>query len=636
MRISARSRSAVCFGLAAGLLSMAACKSEGDDPEVATNGEQQRVAGAAGAAYTGQDLVQRQNNVGEWVLPAKNYAGTRYSELDEIDAGNVDNLQLAWSFSTGVLRGHEGQPLVVDNTMYLVTPFPNIVYALDLTKEGAPMKWMYKPEQDERAIGVACCDVVNRGLAYMDGKLFFNRLDAHTVALDANTGKEIWTVKQGEVNRGETMTMAPLVVRDKVITGISGGEFGVRGFVTANDINTGRQIWRAYSTGPDAEVRLAANFKAPYATAQGTDLGVSSWQGDEWRRGGGTTWGWFTYDPELDLIYYGTGNPGAWNPDQRPGDNKWSMTIFARKPDTGEAVWAYQKTPHDAWDYDGVNEHILADMEVGGQQRKVLVNFDRNGFAYTIDRTNGQVLVAEKFVPVNWAERIDLQTGRPVEIAAKRTRQGANTTGICPSAQGGKDQQPAAYSPKTKLFYVPTNHLCMDYEGVEANYVAGTPYVGATVKMYPAPAAQGQQPHRGEFKAWDASTGRQVWTIKENFPVWGGALATAGNVVFYGTMDGWFKAVDAKSGDVLWKTKLGSGIVGAPMTYTGADGKQYVAILSGIGGWSGLTVAGDLSLDDPTAALGAVNAYSDLGQATRQGGHLYVFALNAGRTQASN
>ncbi len=577
------------------------------------------------ARLCAEDLTQLQKDPNQWALAGKNYSLTRYSELTQITAANVKNLKPAWTFSTGVLRGHEGAPLVVGSTMYLVTPFPNIVYALDLTQPGAPIKWKYEPKQDPATIPIACCDVVNRGAAYADGKIFFNQLDAHTVALDAKTGKELWKVQQGDPKQGQTITMAPLVIKDKVITGISGGEFGVRGFVTANDINTGKQIWRAYSTGPDAEVLIGKDFSSPYPSHQGKDLGVSTWKGDEWKKGGGTTWGWYSYDPELNLLYHSTGNPGAWNADQRPGENKWSMTIFARNPDTGEAKWAYQMTPHDAWDYDGINESVLVDLTIDGKPYKALVHFDRNGFGYTIDRTNGKVLVAKPFGYVNWAKEINLQTGVPVENPDKRTKQGTNTKDICPAAMGAKDQQPVAYSPRTKLFYVPTNHLCMDYEGTEVNYMAGVPYVGAIVKMSPGPGG-----HRGEFIAWDATTGTKKWGIKEKWSAWGGALSTAGDVVFYGTMDGWFRAVDAKDGKELWKFKLGSGIIGAPMTYIGPDGKQYVAILSGIGGWSGLVVAGDLATDDPTAALGAVGAFGELGKDTNKGGMLYFFALEGG------
>ncbi len=558
--------------------------------------------------YANSELVRLQQDDKQWVMPAKNYANTRYSSLNEITATNIKNLRPAWTLSTGVLRGHEGAPLVLGSTMYIHTPFPNTVLALDLAREGAPIKWKYTPRQDPEVVPVACCDTVSRGLAYADGKLFLTQLDTHLVALDAVTGEELWKVKQGDHKNGQTITSAPLVIKDKVFTGISGGEFGVRGFVTANDINTGKQIWRMYSTGPEEEVGFPGS--------------VETWKGDEWKRGGGTTWGWYSYDPALDLLYYGTGNPGAWNPDQRPGDNKWSMTIFARNPDTGKAKWAYQKTPHDAWDYDGINENVLVDLEIKGKTRKALVNFDRNGFAYTLDRETGELLMAEPFVHVSWAKGIDMSTGKPIEVPEKRTSSTKNTKNICPSAMGGKNQQPVAYSPRTGLFYVPTNNLCMDYEGVEVRYQAGQPYVGAIVVSSPGPGG-----HRGEFIAWDVSTGKKVWGIKEDLAAWGGALATAGDVVFYGTMEGWLKAVDARTGDILWKFKTPSGIIGNPMTYTGPDGKQYVAILSGIGGWSGIGIAGGIGPEDPTAGLGALGAFGDVDKYSTLGGVLTVFSL---------
>ncbi|MBF8300816.1 MAG: methanol dehydrogenase [Acidobacteria bacterium] len=564
-------------------------------------------AGGADAARAGGSAAASDADK-QWTMPNKNLSATRYSGLTEINTGNVQSLKAAWTFSTGVLRGHEGEPLVVGSTMYLVTPFPNIVYALDLTQEGAPIKWKYAPKQDPAVVPVACCDTVNRGATYDNGKLFFNQLDANTVALDAETGKEIWKVKQGDYRQGQTITSAPMVVRDKVISGISGGEFGVRGFVTANDVNTGKQIWRMYSTGPEAEVGFPGS--------------VETWKGDEWKRGGGTTWGWYSYDPELDLFYHGTGNPGSWNPDQRPGDNKYSMTIFARNPDTGKAAWAYQKTPHDAWDYDGINENVLVDVSVNGTMRKVLVNFDRNGFSYMLDRKTGELLQANKFGEVNWASSIDLKTGRPVENPEKRTSSSRNVKDICPSAMGAKNQQPVSFSPQTGLFYVPSNNLCMDYEGVEVKYQAGQPYVGAIVVSRAGPGG-----NRGEFFAWDPTKGAKVWSIKEQLSSWGGALSTAGDVVFYGTMEGWLKAVNAKTGDVLWKFKTPSGIIGNPMTYVGPDGKQYVAIMSGIGGWSGIAVAAEMGLGDPTAGLGAIGAFGDLASFSNQGGVLTVFSL---------
>jgi alcohol dehydrogenase (cytochrome c) len=555
-------------------------------------------------------------------MTGRTYDLQRYSPLTQINATNVKSLHAAWSFSTGTLRGHEGNPLVIGSVMYLHSSFPNKVYALDLSKPGAPQIWQYTPEQDANVIPIACCDVVNRGLAYHpSGKLYIELLQGDLLALDAKTGKKVFQVKSADFHKGETMTNAPIVIKNVVIAGISGGEFGVRGRVTAYDAMDGHELWRAYSTGPDADVKLTAPANPAYASMQGKDLGVSTWQGDEWQHGGGTTWGWYSYDPKLNLMYYSTGNPGTWNPDQRPGDNKWSMTIFARNPETGEAKWAYQMTPHDAWDYDGVNENVLIDTKDG---KKILTHFDRNGFGYTLDRTTGKVLVANAFGPVNWAKSIDLTTGRPVEDASKRTTAKGNTEGICPAAIGFKDQQPSAYSPKTGWNYVPVNNICMDYEGVEVKYAAGQPYVGAIVRMFPGPGG-----NRGRFIAWDPMQGKVMWEDKENLAAYGGVLATAGDIVFYGTMEGWLKAVDQKTGKLLWEYKTPSGIIGNPMTYVGPDGKQYVAVLSGIGGWAGIGVAAGIGAEDPTAGLGALGAFGDAGSFTTQGGVLTVFSLDS-------
>jgi PQQ-dependent dehydrogenase (methanol/ethanol family) len=561
-------------------------------------------------------------DAGEWRLPARDYASSRYSPLDQITPANAKNLHVSWTFSTGVLRGHEGQPLVVDKTMYLVTPYPNVAYAIDLTSPRFALKWKYRPENAQTAVGVACCDVVNRGAVFADGKIVYNLLDGHTVAVDAETGTELWKTKLADVNRGETITMAPIVVKNKVLVGSSGGEMGVRGWLAALDVATGKLLWRGYNLGPDSDMKVGPRFKPFYARDRGANLGVSTWPGDSWKVGGAVVWGWLSYDPELNLVYAGTSNPGPWNQNQRPGDNKWSAAITARDPDTGELVWAFQPTPHDMWDYDAVNENILVDLPIGGATRKVLVHFDRNGFAYTMDRATGEVLLAKPFVPMNWSSGVDLTTGRPNVNVDKMTAQGKNVKNICPSLEGGKNEQPAAFSPRTGLFYVPTNNLCMDYEGREVTYIAGTPYIGAN-----APESGGPGGYRGEFIAWDAVNGRKIWGIKEEFPVWSGALATAGDVVFYGTLDGWFKAVNARDGTVLYQFKVGSGVVGAPMAYTGPDGKEYVAIYAGIGGDMGALIAGDVAANLPYDVRERGTTLPDLARYTSWGGMLFVFSL---------
>ncbi|WP_425293884.1 lanthanide-dependent methanol dehydrogenase XoxF5 [Microvirga pakistanensis] len=573
-----------------------------------------------------QKLIQDPN---QWVIQTGDYANTRFSKLDQINASNVNKLQVSWTFSTGVLRGHEGSPLVIGDVMYVHTPFPNTVFALDLNSDGKIL-WKYEPKQDPNVIPVMCCDTVNRGVAYADGKIFLHQADTTLVALDAKTGKPVWTVVNGDPKKGETNTATVLPVKDKVIVGISGGEFGVRCHVTAYDMKTGKQVWRAYSMGPDNEMLIDPEKTMEHGKPVGKDSSLKTWQGDQWKTGGGCTWGWFSYDPQQNAFYYGTGNPSTWNPKQRPGDNKWSMTLFSRDIDTGMAKWVYQMTPHDEWDYDGVNEMILADQDIRGQRRPVVVHFDRNGFAYTLDRVTGELLVAEKYDPaVNWATKVDMDKnsktyGRPMVVSQYSTEQNGedvNTKGVCPAALGTKDQQPATYSPRTNLFYVPTNHVCMDYEPYRVNYTPGQPYVGATLSMYPAPNSHGGM---GNFIAWDAREGKIVWSLPELFSVWSGALATAGDVVFYGTLEGYLKAVDAKTGKELYKFKTPSGIIGNVMTYT-HRGKQYVAVLSGVGGWAGIGLAAGLT--DPQAGLGAVGGYAGLSNYTALGGQLTVFTL---------
>ncbi|HEX4667298.1 MAG TPA: methanol/ethanol family PQQ-dependent dehydrogenase [Chthoniobacterales bacterium] len=567
-------------------------------------------------------IAQPAPDAGQWTMPAKDYRGTRYSSLDQINTSTAKNLKVAWTFSTGVNKGHEAAPLVVGDTMYIVTPFPNILYALDLKKSGAT-KWKYEPEPDSAAQGVACCDVVNRGCVFSNGRIYFNTLDDFTVCVDANTGKEIWKTRLGNINSGETITMAPLVVHDKVLVGNSGGELGVRGWLTAVDANDGHIVWRAYSTGSDADCLIGPEFKPFYSSDKGKDLGVKTWPPNRWQIGGGNVWGWITYDPELNLIYYGTGNPGVWNPELRPGDNKWTCGVFARNPDTGQARWFYQMNPHDEFDHDGVNENLVLDLTVNGQPRKVLLAAQRNGYVYLWDRTTGEVLSATPFVRITSSKGVDLKSGRLIENEEKKPMTGKTIRDVSPASPGGKDWQPCAWSPRTNLLYIPHQSLSMDYEGTEASYIEGTPYLGVNVKMYAADSSG----KRGEFCAWDPFQKKKVWAIQEDFPVWSGTVATAGDVVFYGTMDGFFKCLNAKTGEMLWQFKCGSGIIGQPVTYKGPDGKQYVAILSGVGGWPGAIVSNDLDPRDPTGALGFVNAMKDLPQHTAKGGMLYVFSL---------
>lgn len=623
------------------------------------------------------------DNPNYWAYPGGDYNNWRYSELKQINTGNASKIVTAWTFSTGRLQGHEGGPLVLPesatglphDTLYIHSSFPNDVFAINL--DTLNIVWAYEPQQDEaETVPVMCCDIVNRGLGYSMGQIYLQQADTKLVALKADTGAEVWTVFNGseitsDLNSkegrgvgpasGMTNTNAPHPIKDKVFTGCSGAEFGVRCWFAAYNAKDGSLAWRAFSMGPDEDMLFDANTTS-LGKKVGKNTGVNTWcddvgnwtapavspkscgsSSDAWKSGGGSTWGWWPADFKENLVYYGTGNPSTWNPVVRPGDNKWSMTIFARDIDTGVARWVYQMTPHDEWDYDGINEMILADMEVKGKQRKALVHFDRNGFAYTMDRVNGELLVAEKYDPaVNWATHVDMKTGYPQTVKQYSTHHNGEdvvSKDICPAALGTKDQQPAAYSPRTGLFYVPTNHVCMTYEPVSYaaggnQYVAGQAYVNANLTMYPAGAVCPDCPNNnaakdnmGNMIAWDADKGKIVWSIAEQWSVWSGALATAGDVVFYGTLDSYAKVVDAKSGKLLWKFKTPSGIIGNFNTWA-HKGKQYVGILSGIGGWAGAVVAiPGLAAAPDEAALGAVGGYRALLNSARNSGVLMVFAL---------
>ncbi len=602
--------------------------------------------GAATAA-TDSEQMTRFKDGNQWGAPAGNLNLTRYSTLKDINTTNVKDLSMVWSQSSGTLRGHEGQPLVIENVggkpmMFMESGWPNIVQALDLSDPDHPValwKYVKTSGRDESAVPRACCDTVNRGLSYAEGKLVFGTLDGYVIALDAVTGKEAWVVKHAYPDKGETITPAPIIANDKVIIGFGGDEFAARGRVTAYNLADGKKVWECHSTGTDADVCMTKNTnkKHPEYGQFGKDLGVHTYPGDEWKRGGGAAWGWYAYDPALHLVYYGTGNPGLWSPQYRCAepltqencnsgkfDNKWSMSIFARNVDTGEAEWIYQMTPFDQWDYDGVNEVILVDMPIDGQTKKTLVHFDRNGFAYVLDRTDGTLLRANKYVTANWAEKIDMKTGRPVKVAEHSPLKAGVNTQACPSAMGGKDQQPAAVDPTDPtFFYVPTNNWCMEDEPQERSHTQqGTVYVFANVYMYPEKPGV-----TGKFKKFNVVTGKTEWEIPDQYPNWSGALVTAGGLAFYGSLGGDFRAVDRASGKVVWSKKLGSGIIGNPIAYS-VKGKEYISVWSGIGGWIGLPVTAGLDLSDKFGAIGATAMTKAANLSTiPQGGTLYTFKV---------
>ena len=535
-----------------------------------------------------------------WPVYGGDAGNTRFSQSTQINAANVSKLKVDWVLQLGSLRSQESTPILVGDTLYVTSSFgPKNLFAVD-AKTGT-VKWRYSPEVPKGIDQFACCDVNNRGVAYANGKIFVGRLDANVVALDAATGKELWKTVVTDYTQGSVITSPPTLVKNLVITGYGGGEYGARGSLVALDQNTGKEVWRTYTV--------------PGAGEKGSE----TWKGDSGKFGGGVAWHIGSYDPKLNLVYYGTSNPSPWSASVRGNDsseigqytNLYTASVLALDADTGKITWHYQFTPHDAWDYDGVNELVFADLPVNGKTTPVLMQANRNGFFYVLERANGKLVSAKPFVSgVNWATGIDMKTGTPIETAgnAKRPGMGRKATNICPNLIGGKNWMPMSYDLKTGLVYIPTMNLCMDLEGIQADYKRGAFYLGVNFDLN----KMGPGGHMGGLQAWNPVTQKEVWFNKDELPFSGGIMSTAGGVVFQGDIKGWFKAVDAKTGKLLWKFNTGSGITAAPMTYT-LDGKQYVAVVSGR----------TLSIPAFFGALG-----EKMVDASPEGGALYVFSLN--------
>ena len=606
------------------------------------------------ALQAAPDLDCAMKNPNNWAHPRGQYNNQGYSTLSQINTNNVKDLKLAWTFSTGVNRGHEGAPLVIDGVMYVHTAFPNNIYALDLNSD-QKILWSYFPKQEPNVQAVMCCDNVNRGLGFGDDKIFLQQNNGTLVALNAKTGEVMWQVQVNDPKTGATNTNAPQIIKDKVLTGCAGGEFGVRCFMAAYYLKDGALAWKAYSTGSDAEVMIGADFNkanpqygalSVYEDVNGgnkqggsfkplpndkikinePELGTRTWLKpqavkDGWQNGGGAVTGYFSFDPKTNLVYYGTGNPGVWNPDVRPGDNKWASSVFARDVDTGMAKWAMQTTPHDEWDYDATNEVILFE----NNRKTYATQINKNGFIYTWQADNGSLIAAEKVHPfVNWATGVDLKTGVPSKVATASTHQDYNAKGICPSNMGAKNVAPAAYSPRTGLIYIPLNHSCMTYEPVESKYVAGQPWVGANLTMFAGPDGI-----MGGLAAFNPITNKKLWYNKERFPIGSGVLGTASDLVFYGTLDRWFKAVDATTGKEQWKAHIGSGSVGNSFTYS-QKGNQYIGIMSGNGGkWAEWALTQAIWAENCHCAMAASDANAALYKynARPSGGALNIFSL---------
>ena len=501
----------------------------------------------------------------EWPMYGGDYANTRYSTLNQINTGNVSRLRVRWIRSLGSLESQEATPIVVGDTMYVSTSTgPKYVFALN-AKDGT-VKWKYEPEIPQDAFATVCCGLDSRGVAYANGKVFVTRLDAKLVALDANTGKELWTVTVVDYKVGHAITSPPVLYKNLVVTGYAGGEYGVRGAVQAYNQNTGDLVWKTYTVpGPG-------------------EPGNDTWKGDSWKTGGGSTWYVGSYDPKLNLLYWGTSNAGPWGGHTRSTDtseygqytNAHTASQLAFNADTGKIAWAYQTTPADVWDYDAVNEAVLTDLTVGGRKIPALLKADRNGFFYVLNRKTGQLISAKLFATANWTSGMDMATGRPIEVPEKRPRLGFRAKDVCPSAIGNKNWMPMSYSPQTGLVYMPTLNICMDMNLAQVDYKRGAFYLGADFEL----GKWGPGGHLGEVIAWDPIKQQKVWGNTDDLPYLGGITTTASGLVFHGDIHGWFKALDAKTGQTLWKFMAGSGISAAPITYA-IDGKQYVAVVSG-------------------------------------------------------
>lgn len=504
------------------------------------------------------------NDSNEWPMHGRSYDNTRYSPLKDINANNVKNLKVAYAYSLGTLGPQESSPIVIGNTLYVTSAFgPRFVHALDAAT--GKRKWVQAFDLPDDFLQYTCCGPVNRGVAYANGKIFVGRLDGKLSALDAKTGREIWTTTVVDYKQGSSITAPPLIVKNTVVTGFGGGEFGARGYLSAYDLETGKQVWKTWTIpGPG-------------------EPGNDSWKGDSWKTGGGTAWMRGSYDPDQNIIYWGTGNPGPWNSGVRgPGSsnygkytNLYSDSTLALHGDSGMMLWYLQSTPHDAWDYDGTNVAVLADLNIGGKKVPVYMKADRNGFFYVVNRKTGKLISADAFVHVTWAKGVDLATGRPIEISGKRATLNYRAMDVCPNILGGKNWMPMSYNPDTGLVYIPANNLCMDAQDTEVNYSRGFIYLGREFTTHTGPGGFG-----GELLAWDPVKRKPAWSIKQKHGLNGGTMTTVGNLVFQGDLTGQFNAVNATTGEVLWSFNVGSGVQSGPVTYKVGD-KQYVAVTVG-------------------------------------------------------
>ena len=562
----------------------AACQQKAAEaPSQDVESEPAAVAAAAAAAVAAVDserLVAADSEPGNWMSYGRTYSEQRYSSLKQVNDSSVEDLGLAWYFDLDTERGIEATSIVVDGVMYLTSAWSK-VYALDAAS-GA-LLWSYDPGVKKDVTRHACCDAVNRGVAVWEGQVFVGVLDGRLVALDAATGAVNWEVVTVDQSKPYTITGAPRVIKGKVLIGNGGAEYGVRGYLSAYDADSGAMVWRFYT--------VPGNPELGFENAA-MEMAAKTWNGKWWELGGGggTVWDAMAYDPELDLLYFGVGNGTPWNREIRSpggGDNLFLSSIVAVRPDTGEYVWHYQTTPGETWDYTATQHIILADIELEGKTRKVLMQAPKNGFFYLIDRTDGTLLSANNYIDITWATHVDMATGRPVEVEGARYTEGPFT--VYPSYLGGHNWHPMSYSPDTGLVYIPVLDFPAAYGQPEAFiYRPGVANTGSDGIIGSLPDAQAERDAmrplmKGRLLAWDPVTQREAWRVEHDGPWNGGTLTTAGNLVFQGTADGKFVAYRADNGERLWDFPTQTGVVAPPMTYA-IDGEQYISVNVGWGG----------------------------------------------------
>jgi PQQ-dependent dehydrogenase (methanol/ethanol family) len=543
---------------------------------------------------------------------------TRFSSLARIDRNNVAALKPAFTFRTGRLGAQGSAPLIVPgdgsraSQLLLLSSFPHTLFSIDLSKPGDKPQWEVTPTANLSAEGLNCCERVHLGPVSADGKVYFSTLDGHVIAVDPTNGKPLWDVTVADPSLGETLASAPIVIGDRLLIGNAGDDFGARGWIAALESSTGHTVWKRYSTGPDQDVGISPRFQLLRTNAPQLNLGEQTWPTDSWQRGGGSVSGLIAYDPVLQLLFHTTGPAAPWNPEPRPGDNRWTAGIFARDPATGEAHWFTSLHAHSpfAWRAGGAN--VLVDWNWGGQSRSLLVHADADGQIYVLDQRSGEVLARDFFIKTR---------GAPEISSSQPPRTNAMVRDVCPAWVGAVGGDPAL-SQATGWLYVAANHLCMDIEGRNANYIQGTAFVGANVRVSYETVGPG-----GEILAWDLGARKATWRVQERFPIASDVLATAGGVVFYGTLDGTLKAIDAQTGALLWHFETSAPLMGQPTTYLGPDGRQYVAVVVGASGPFGLAQQAWIDRRDATAVRGLARIMADVPRPRDPSGALYVFAL---------